>query len=101
MMKLSNRMPPCMVQISMPTESMVGRMQGALSSKKSGLAIWRGAQTPLYSGLSIFGADHLPLYFGLSIVGGTHFPQPTLQAGLSTDGASHSPSSSSSQSAGI
>mmetsp|Transcript_7030 Transcript_7030/g.21334 ORF Transcript_7030/g.21334 Transcript_7030/m.21334 type:complete len:225 (-) Transcript_7030:417-1091(-) len=46
-------------------------------------------------------ACHLPLYAGLLIFGASHFPQPTLHTGFSMMGASHSPSSSSSQSSGI
>merc|ERR1719242_2573782 len=38
---------------------------------------------------------------GLSIIAGFHSPHPTEHFGLSTRGASHSPSSSSSQSSGI
>mmetsp|Transcript_53619 Transcript_53619/g.96347 ORF Transcript_53619/g.96347 Transcript_53619/m.96347 type:complete len:245 (+) Transcript_53619:154-888(+) len=99
--KLSKMMPPCIVQMSMPTESILGKRAGVWSSKNSGFAICFGFQTPLYSGLSIFGGDHLPLYLGLEIGAGSHLPHPTLHAGLSIIGGSHSPSSSSSQSSGF
>mmetsp|Transcript_18460 Transcript_18460/g.55111 ORF Transcript_18460/g.55111 Transcript_18460/m.55111 type:complete len:354 (+) Transcript_18460:364-1425(+) len=98
---LSNKMPLDIVQMSMPTESILGRTLGVSSTKKSGFGICRGRHTPLYSGLSILGACHLPLYSGLSILGCSHFPQPTVHAGLAIIGASHSPSSSSSQSSGF
>mmetsp|Transcript_4855 Transcript_4855/g.11662 ORF Transcript_4855/g.11662 Transcript_4855/m.11662 type:complete len:241 (-) Transcript_4855:379-1101(-) len=56
----------------------------------------------MYLGFLIFGGTHLPLKSGLALVGLFHSPHPAaLHFGLGTSGASHSPSSSSSQSSGV
>ena len=81
---------------------------------------FRALQGPLYAGFLILGGYHFPLNAGLRILGLFHSPHPTawhcrhtnqklivilyfktMTLGFETIGASHSPSSSSSQSSGF
>mmetsp|Transcript_24073 Transcript_24073/g.62028 ORF Transcript_24073/g.62028 Transcript_24073/m.62028 type:complete len:270 (-) Transcript_24073:461-1270(-) len=100
---LSKSTPSSIVHSSKPTAPMgASDFHGAASSKCSGFGICRAFHSPLYAGFSTRGGYHLPLYSGLDTIGARHSPQPGFEHfGLATSGASHSPSSSSSQSVGM
>merc|ERR1712037_229111 len=84
MITLSKIVPPFTCHKSKPIKPKSSYLYTALSSSYSGFAIFLASQMPLYAGFVILLTDQSPLYAGLSFMG-----------------ASHSPSSSSSQSSGF
>merc|ERR1719247_3853185 len=81
---LSKIVPPLTCHRSNPMKPKSAYLYTALSSSYSGLSIFLASQKPLYAGFDILLTDQSPWYSGLSFIG-----------------ASHSPSSSSSQSSGF
>merc|ERR1719433_714459 len=84
MMMLSKIVPPLTCHKSKPTKPKSVYLYNESSSSYSGLAIFFASQMPLYAGFEIRLPYQSPLYSGLSFIG-----------------ASHTPSSSSSQSSGF
>merc|ERR1712078_685186 len=84
MMALSKMVPPFTCHRSNPIKPKSSYLYTLSSSSYSGLAIFFASQKPLYAGFEIRLPYQSPLYASLSFIG-----------------ASHSPSSSSSQSSGF
>merc|ERR1712217_487801 len=84
MMTLSKMVPPLTCHKSKPRKPKSPYLYTMSSSSYSGLAIFFASQKPLYAGFEMRLTYQSPLYTGLSFIG-----------------ASHSPSSSSSQSSGF